>query len=91
VKPLQRHGIDVLEIKKDNHVVESVTKEESSYFSGGDVSGLVEEVKELLLDNTSEGVLGIVRIAFREGIKSRFTDGSREFEVEIKDDDFMSA
>jgi hypothetical protein len=86
VRPLRRPGIDRLDIRHGKEIIEQVSKEESEYFSSGP-SEPKEEDK--LVDDLNLRVLEIVRLAFREGIKSRFSDGTVEFEANVTDSVFI--
>jgi hypothetical protein len=87
VRPLRRDGIDRLDIKRRKKVVESVNKDEAVLFSDSPVETI--QAVEPIDEETVRRTLEIVRIGFRKGIKSRFSDGAVEFEADVKDANFV--
>ncbi|HSB16065.1 MAG TPA: hypothetical protein VLE22_16540 [Bryobacteraceae bacterium] len=85
VAPLDREGIDLLEVRRGPVVLDAIRKEHVPCFLPVDST----DTETNLIDHTRPAVLEIVRLAFKEGIKSRFWDGAVEFEAEIKDKGFM--
>ncbi len=88
VRPLQRVGIDRLDIKDRTDLIESIGKDDSEFFwkrEPEQPAFVVEQIDE----DTTIRTLEIVRIGFRKGIKSRFSDGSAEFEADIRDVGFL--
>jgi hypothetical protein len=68
VAPLNKEGIDTLEIKQGNET-ETVTKEEAQSFDFFQLEG------EMLLDNVREAWLSIIALSFKPGHKWKFSDG----------------
>jgi hypothetical protein len=87
VKPLDRPGIDTLVIRKNKEVLERVSKDEAPYFHPQPIPDRADDPP--VVDDTRVRVLEIVRLAFRKGIKSRFSDGTVEFEADVTDDVFL--
>lgn len=81
VEPLEREGIDTLEIKRGDEV-ERVTKDEAEAFNYGVIDG------EMLLDNASESWLSIISLSFNPKHKWRFTTGGSNLTAEIVDAQF---
>jgi hypothetical protein len=83
VEPLNREGIDSLEIRRGNEV-ETVTKEEAPAFSVAQLEG------EVLLDNVTESWLSIVALSFNPDHKWRFSTGGSTLTANVIDPMFWS-
>jgi hypothetical protein len=81
VAPLEKEGIDILEIRRGEQV-ERVTKEDAPSFSYAPVEG------EVLLDNTKEAWVSIISLSFNPIHKWRFSDGGSTFTANILDSEF---
>jgi hypothetical protein len=81
VEPLNREGIDKLEIRRGEEI-ETVTKEEAAAFSYSDVEG------EMLLDNVAESWLSIIALSFNPDHKWRFSTGGSTLTANITDHEF---
>jgi hypothetical protein len=81
VKPLASTGIDVLQIKERNEVIDSVNKDEAAYFS-------LKESQEPPLTSVREALLKIVSIHFVGKRRWTFSDGTARFDASIEDKDF---
>jgi hypothetical protein len=79
--PLRKAGIDNLEIQLGEEK-ETVLKDEVDSFEFELFEGEAE------LDNTSPALLQLVRLSFKREHKWGFTDGSRNFNATVDDDDF---
>jgi len=62
VRPVKATGIEVFEVRENKRLLQSVAKEEVDAFD-------VPEVKEPLLDQTSQKAFSVVRLAFKEDYK----------------------
>lgn len=82
VKPLDRSGIEVLEVREQGEVVVSVKKEEAPYFSIG-------ASDEEQLTSTREALLKIVTVHFVGKRRWTFSDGAARFDATIEDKDFV--
>ena len=84
LKPLERDGIEVFEVRESTQVIGSVNQDELLYFA-------VPEIEdEKILENESEAAYSIIRLAFKEDNKWRLYDGNATISVTIKDDDFLN-
>ncbi len=81
VEPLNREGVETLEIRRGDEV-ETVNKEEAQAFTFGLQEG------EMLLDNVTESWLSIISLSFNPEHKWRFTTGGSVFTARIIDHDF---
>jgi hypothetical protein len=83
VEPLARDGVDLLELRSEAAGTVSI--------GSGDVSAFEPpELHEIpLLDRTTEMVVAIVSVAFKEDNKWRLTDGERTFFATIEDYAFL--
>ncbi len=84
VRPLGEPGIDLVQIKENDQVIEEVSEEHLSSF---DTPPTDEEV---ILDETRRQAFSIVSLAFKDNNKWRLTDGNNTFSVSMKDDHFRS-
>jgi hypothetical protein len=78
VRPVKEEGIDSLQIRGDNLLLQEVKKEESEFFD-------LPETQELLLDETRRQAFSITTLSFKEDNKWRLTDGQSTFLVAMKD------
>ena len=82
VKPLEREGIDKIEVIKEDQVVAQVNKEDlPGFFVPQDDSEPLESVRET--------VLRIKALWFDGGHKWRFSEGGQTFAAVIKDEKFL--
>jgi hypothetical protein len=81
VSPLRHEGIESVEIKAGDKS-ETVTNEEEPYFEFEIPDGEAE------LDSTSDALLEIVRLSFNQDHKWGFTDGERNFNATLEDEEF---
>ena len=82
-EPLDKDGIDIVEIRQEGASVESISVEESDYFGRPDVPD------EVLVQSTSTTAYSIISLAFREENKWRLHDGNAVISVQIADEDFL--
>ena len=82
-EPLDKDGIDTVEIRQEGASVESISVEESDYFGRPDVPD------EVLVQSTSTTAYSIISLAFREENKWRLHDGNAVISVQIADEDFL--
>lgn len=83
VKPLDKEGIDRFDVKEQEQVVESVTKDELPYFV------MDAEQEDSLIDEERTAVFEIVKLSFDERYKWTFSDGSGNFNADVEDDEFF--
>ena len=83
LKPLERDGIDRLEIREGDETLERVEKSDLPFFATVEDS-VVEEHS-----GTMETLLAVETVGFREGLKWRFSDGSSSFLAKISDKVFL--
>jgi hypothetical protein len=85
VHPLDDEGIEVFRVRDGATVIQEVLRSERDAF----VPPLKNELAtEDLLDETYKKALTVVAPDFNEGNKWRMSDGSQEFYVSMRDDDF---
>lgn len=82
VKPLEREGIERLDVRQEGKVVESVSRQEAPYFS-------VVDQEDALVDQEREAAFEIVTLSFEERFKWRLSDGSGTITVDIEDQEFF--
>jgi len=82
VKPLDKEGIDEIDVRHQQEVLESVNKGELPYF-------LDLEMEDALIDEERTAVFEILKLSFDERYKWTVSDGSANFNVDIEDDDFF--
>ncbi len=85
VRPLRRPGIDKLEAKHDNVVVERIARNDVPI---GGLSVWVDSSALLLHDEERIGAFEIVRLSFEDRYKWTFTDGNARFNADIEDEAF---
>ena len=83
VRPVGEPGIDQVQIRENDQVIEEVTKDHLPSFEA-------PASEELLLDDVRTQAVSIVSLAFKNDNKWRLTDGSNTFSVSMKDDAFRS-
>lgn len=84
VEPLKKPGIDRLEFREDQKVVEQLTKEDTEYLK------LPEEPEEITKESETERTVEIVSAQFREDLKWRFINGNKvTFTATMEDQDFL--
>ncbi|QOJ36144.1 MAG: hypothetical protein HRU82_14880 [Nitrospira sp.] len=83
VKPLQRQGIERLEMRKGKETVESISKEESSLLA------TPTPTENIVHEGDHVAVFQVVRVSFKERYKWTLSDGERNFNVAVHDDDFV--
>lgn len=82
VRPVKQQGIERVQIRDDNRLLQEVTK--------GDVESFeVPGVEELLLDEVNRKAFSIISLSFKEDNKWRLTDGQNTFSVSMKDTVFQ--
>jgi hypothetical protein len=86
VKPLRRPGIDKLEAKHDNVVVERIARDDVPM--GGISYWVVDNSALLLHDEERIGAFEIVRLSFEDRYKWTLTDGNATFNADIEDEAF---
>lgn len=82
-EPLKNEGIDTFLVKKDGEVTETVSREESYYFSRPVLAD------ETLIDEVRRSAFSIVSLAFKEDNKWRLYDGNTQINATIADPDFL--
>jgi hypothetical protein len=80
VAPLKHEGMESLEVRAGDNE-ERVTTEEAESFE-------VEPEGDLSLDNTSDVLLEIVRLSYKPEHKWGFSDGDRNFNAAMEDQEF---
>ncbi len=87
IKPLEKEGINRLEIRDTNkNVTEAITRDEIPYFKAEDT---LEEGIELIPPTNRIAVYEIIRLSFKEENKWVFSDGSGgRINATIKDEEF---
>ena len=83
VRPVGESGIDQVQIRENDQVVEEVTKEHLASFE-------TPPIDELILNEIRTHAFSIVSLAFKNDNKWRLSDGSNTFSVSMKDDNFRS-
>ena len=81
VEPLNREGIDRLEIRRGDEV-ETITKEEAEAFYFSELEG------DKILENVSEAWLSIISLSFNHDHKWRFSTGGSNLTAAIEDEQF---
>jgi len=85
IQPLEKPGIDKVEVRRAGKVLESVSKDDAPFFlNPADETG--KQVKEL--SNTREVYLRIDKPAFVSGQSWRFSDGDASFGAKVNDKSF---
>lgn len=83
VSPLTKKGVDSISFKEGATPVETITKQQASYFSVPEIE------EEELLRETRKAAFSIVSLAFKEDNKWRLHDGNNAIYATIKDVDFL--
>ena len=83
VKPLEQPGIDRLIIRSAGKDVETIEKEERSYFAVPEIGS------QELVDNRFHAAYNIVSASFEEDIKWRLNDGTHRITASMKDEAFL--
>jgi hypothetical protein len=83
IKPLEKEGIDSLEIRSNNKCIESISKEETDSFSVPDYD------EDPIIIQESEAAFHIISCVFKEGNKWRLADGSRTISAAILHEEFI--
>jgi hypothetical protein len=84
LSPLARDGITLFSAGTDSTIVETVTKDEMSWFHAP------EQSDTLLLDETRKMVFSIVSLAFKDDNKWRLYDGAATIHASITDAEFLN-
>lgn len=82
VKPLESEGIERLEVKRQQKVIESVTKEEVGYFAPAPFEEPIHQEERI-------AAFEVVTLSFEDRYKWRFTDGNATFTAAITDERFF--
>ncbi len=82
-EPLSKEGIDAFEVREEGVSVESVSVQESDYFSKPDTPD------EIVLKNKHTAAYSIVSLAFKEDNKWRLHDGSAAISALMADAGFL--
>lgn len=80
--PLEKDGIDTVEVRQEGNPVESVSAEESTYFRRPDLD-------EVVVKSVSTTAYSIVSLAFKQENKWRLHDGNAAISVSIVDSEFL--
>lgn len=80
--PLDKEGIDTVEIRQEGNPVESVSAAESAYFRKPDID-------EVVVKSVSTTAYSIVSLAFKQENKWRLHDGNAAISVSIVDSEFL--
>ena len=83
LKPLEKPGIDVFQVRKRGKVIQSIDKSERVYFSPD------HQIQEVLVEAERETVLEIIKPSFKDKYKWVFSDGQSTFFADVDDDDFV--
>ena len=81
--PLDKEGMETFEVRQDGDPVQSVSKQESEYFTKP------EAPDEVLVDETKTSSYSIDSLAFKENNKWRLYDGNAPISATIMDEDFL--
>lgn len=84
IEPLKTKGIDIFKIINNDQVMVEVSKERADDFAAPDV-GI-----EVISDRTTDAIVEIVSLSFKEGNKWRVWDGNATINVTITDKDFLT-
>lgn len=84
LKPLDRDGIDKFEVKHDNQVVETITKEEYQHFKAK-----TADIEQPLTEESRIAHLEVIKPSFYEGLKWTFSDGDGTLTADMGDKDFL--
>jgi hypothetical protein len=82
IRPLEKEGIDRFEVRRQHRTVESITKQEASYFY--DASG-----DDIVYEGDRTAALEVVTLSFEDRYKWRFSDGQSLFTADVEDSDFF--
>jgi hypothetical protein len=85
VAPLERPGLDKLEVKQQGRVVATVEKNEARYFE----PPVIDIPDKPLLDTISDAVVQVIRPSFKEKLAWTFSDGESQFSATIEDARFL--
>lgn len=83
ISPLEQDGITEIAVKRGNVTYPLADSQTLKYFS-------ISSEDEVLTTNEGEIVLSIEVISFKDGNKSKFSDGSRSFHALLLDKSFMN-
>ena len=81
LKPLEKPGIDVFQVRKRGKVVQSIEKSETAYFAPD------QQIQEVLIE--SERETEIIEPSFKDKYKWLFSDGQSTFFADVEDDEFV--
>jgi hypothetical protein len=80
-QPLREPGIDIVQIRENNQVVEEVEEEHLGSFE-------IQTDEEITFDEVNRRVFSISALSFKSENKWRLTDGNTTFSVSMSDDAF---
>lgn len=84
LKPLDKKGIDVFQVRKRGKVIQSIDKTETVYFSPD------QQIQEILIESERETVLEIIKPSFKDKYKWVFSDGQSTFFADVEDELFVN-
>lgn len=82
-EPLKIDGIDTFEVRKDGKTIETISREQSVYFTKPSVPD------EILVDDRRRAAFSIMALAFKDDNKWRLYDGTNTISVKIDDQEFL--
>ena len=85
IRPLERAGIDEIQLKRDMQIVERITKDETAAFLAP-LDGTGQPEREIV--STREAYLRVDKPSFVPGQVWRFSDGQSKFGAKITDHNF---
>lgn len=83
IKPLEREGIDKFEVRRNKKTVDSISKEERPLLT------VPEATETIIHQGHHVAVFQVVRASFKERYKWTLSDGERNFNVAVHDDEFV--
>jgi hypothetical protein len=83
LRPLERDGIDVFQIRRNNRVVETITKSEVSLFEDP------TQEERVIYEGDRIAAFEVVTASFEERYKWRLSDGEVTFTADIEDEEFF--
>jgi hypothetical protein len=85
IKPLERNGIDTLEVREHSQAIDIITREDVASFEGeSDISTDVP-----LIENERDAALVVIKPSFDEDLKWMFSDGESRFNAAMVDKIFL--
>jgi hypothetical protein len=85
LKPLEKPGVDVFQVRKNKVIVEQVEKSELGYFDA-----TAAQSKDVITESERPAALQVMKPSFDDNLKWVFSDGQSNFFADMGDDGYFA-